>query len=92
MRKFFLKSTDQRLRQRLVEVIEASDVDLVGKLKDQTSLIKSGMLDSLGLFNVALFVESEIGHKVDITAFDFAKEWDTIADIVKFISKLRASL
>jgi acyl carrier protein len=91
MRKFLSKSASPNLREKLIEVIEASDEDLVGKLKDETSLIKSGMLDSLALFNVALFIERQIGYKVDITAFDPAKEWDTIAHILKFISKLRAS-
>ena len=48
-------------------------------------------MDSLGLFTLALFIEKEIGRDVDITAFDLAKEWNTIDDILKFIVRERRS-
>jgi acyl carrier protein len=84
-------SADARasMRDKLIAVIEASDVDLGGELGEDTSLIKSGKLDSLGLFNVASFIEREVGCQVDITAFDLAEEWDTIGDILNFITALR---
>ena len=85
------RDTTQSLREKLIAVLEASDAGLDGELKDETSLIESGKLDSLGLFNLALFIEREIGGKVDITAFDLAKEWNTINDILNFIAKLRSS-
>jgi acyl carrier protein len=91
IRNLVSRDTPQSLRDKLIAVLEASDVNLDGELKEGTSLIKSGKLDSLGLFNVALFVEREIGGKVDITAFDLAKEWNTITDILNFIAKLRSS-
>jgi len=91
IRNLVSRDTPQSLRDKLIAVLEASDVNLDGELKEGTSLIKSGKLDSLGLFNVALFVEREIGRKVDITAFDLAKEWNTITDILNFIAKLRSS-
>lgn len=81
----------QSLRDKLIAVLEASDVDRDGELREDSSLIKSGKLDSLGLFNLALFIESEVGHKVDITAFDLATEWNTVNDILNFIAKLQAS-
>jgi acyl carrier protein len=85
------RDTMLSLRDKLIAVLEASDVELDGKLKEETPLIKSGKLDSLGLFNLALFIESEIGRKVDVTAFDLATEWNTIDDILKFIARLRVS-
>jgi acyl carrier protein len=81
----------QSLRNKLVAALEGGGVELNGHLKDDTPLIKSGVLDSLGLFKLALFVESEIGREVDVTAFDIATEWNTITDILKFINKLRPS-
>jgi acyl carrier protein len=81
----------QSLRDRLLAVLEASDVVLDDEHEEETSLIKSGKLDSLGLFNLALFVESQIGSKVDVTAFDLAKEWNTVNDILKFIARFRES-
>lgn len=81
----------ENLREKLQEVLRTSDVDFGGELRDDTSLIKSGKLDSLSLFNMALFIEHEVGRKIDITRYDLAKEWDTLADIVNFIVKLRSS-
>ena len=79
------------LHDKLIAVLEASDVVLDSEPKEETPLIKSGKLDSLGLFNLALFVESQIGSKVDVTAFNLAKEWNTVNDILKFIARLRES-
>jgi acyl carrier protein len=79
------------LRDKLLAVLEASDSFTDGELEDDSPLIKSGKLDSLALFNLALFVESQIGRKVDVTAFDLATEWNTINDILNFIAKLRVS-
>jgi len=76
------------LRQRLVAVIESGDYERNGSLRDDTSLIKSGRLDSLGLYSVALFIEQEIGQKLDISSFDLASEWDTIREILDFIQRL----
>ncbi len=81
----------QSLHDKLIAVLEASDVVLDGEHKEETPLIKSGKLDSLGLFNLALFVESQIGSKVDVTAFNLAKEWNTVNDILKFIARFRES-
>jgi acyl carrier protein len=85
------RTTTQSLRDKLIAALEASDLNLDGGLKEETSLIKSGKLDSLGLFNLALFIEREVGGKVDITTFDLAKEWNTITDILNFIAKVRSS-
>ena len=79
------------LRDRLIAVLEGSDMALDGDLKEDTSLFMSGELDSLGLFNLALFIEGEIGQTIDVTAFDLAKEWNTINDILNFIVRLRES-
>jgi acyl carrier protein len=91
IRNLVFRDTTQSLHDKLIAVLEASNVDLDGELKDETSLIESGKLDSLGLFNLALFIERETDGKVDITAFDLAKEWNTITDILNFIAKLRSS-
>ena len=85
------RETMRTLRDRLMEVLKASDMALNGDLRGDTPLLTSGELDSLGLFNLALFIESEIDGKIDITAFDLAKEWNTVDNILNFIDRLRAS-
>jgi acyl carrier protein len=91
MRRFLPQSADQRLRKRLVAIIESSDVECDEEVTDDTSLIKSGRLDSLGLLNLAVFIESEIGSKLDVASFDFSEEWDTIAAILTFVVTRRTT-
>lgn len=75
------------LHDRLVTFIKELNLELNGELKDDTSLIKSGLFDSLALFNLAVWVEQEINLNLDLTAFDLVKEWDTIADVLNFIER-----
>ena len=72
------------VRDKLIAVLED------GTLKDETPLITSGKLDSLGLCNLAVFIEREVGRDMDFSALDIAKEWNTINDILSFIAKMRA--
>lgn len=89
MRERFSEDERQHLRRKLLAVIEAGNPERNGSLTDDASLIKSGMLDSQGLFNVAVFIEREVGQKVDIASFDLATEWDSINDMLRFIQKMR---
>jgi len=75
------------LRDRLVEFLENQNLELIKELKDDTSLIRSGFLDSLVLFNLAVWIEGEIDSKVDLMDFDLENEWDTVSDILNFIKK-----
>lgn len=79
------------LRDRLIAFIRELDVKLNCDLREDTSLIKSGLFDSLAFFNLAIWIEQEIGTQVDLAIFDLSKEWDTIADILNFIEKHRGS-
>jgi acyl carrier protein len=74
------------LRERLLDLVKSSNPSLDGDLAEHTSLIQSGILDSLGLFNLALLIERELGSPLDITAFDLSREWDTIRDIERFVA------
>ncbi len=91
LRNLISRDSRQDLRERLIALLRAHDGDRDGDIGETTPLIKSGKLDSLGLFNLALFIEKEVGHKVDVTAYDLAVEWNTVPDILNFISKLRTS-
>ena len=79
------------LQNRLITLIKEQDVELNCDLNENTSLIKSGLFDSLALFNLAIWIEQEIGARVDLTEFDLSGEWDTIADIISFIQKQRGN-
>jgi acyl carrier protein len=75
------------LRDELVRVIEASGAHLPSELGDDTSLIRSGRLDSTALFELALWIEERVAPGLDLTAFDLAEEWDTLAKLLAFIEQ-----
>jgi len=75
----------QRLRSLLCESGRIGGAVLA----DDTSLIGSGLVDSLALFNLAAWVEREVGRPLDLTSFDLGTEWDTMASIVRFIERQR---
>ena len=75
------------LREELVTLIRSWDLELGEALRDDTSLIKSGVFDSLALWNLLLWVEEQIGCPVDPTSFDLIEEWDTVADVISFLDR-----
>lgn len=79
------------LQNRLITFIKEQNVELNCDLNENTSLMKSGLFDSLALFNLAIWIEQEIGARVDLTEFDLSEEWDTISHIVNFIQKQRGN-
>ncbi len=62
-----------------------------GELADDTPLLASDLLDSLSLVHLAVWIESEIGSPLDVTAVDLRTEWNTMADIVRFIERRRGA-
>lgn len=77
------------LRDQLLELIRGWDLEIQGDLRDDTTLIASGMFDSQALFNLVLWVEEQIGCTIDPTSFDLIEEWNTIADVVRFVERRR---
>jgi acyl carrier protein len=75
------------LRDEIEHAIEESGAQLPPDLDDHRSLIRSGILDSIALFELALWVESRVAPGFDITAFDVAEEWDTIDKLLAFVAK-----
>ena len=79
------------LREELVALVRSWDLELGEAVRDDTSLIKSGVFDSLALWNLLLWVEKQIGRPVDPTSFDLIEEWDTVADVVRFLERQPAT-
>ena len=75
------------LRDKLIGVILRSSPDHIADLTDTTSLIKTGLVDSLGLVEIATYIEREIGRPLDFSRVNPEEEWDTIAGILQFIDK-----
>lgn len=75
------------LRDDLVRAIEESGAQLPTDLGDDAPLISSGLLDSTALFELALWIEDHVAPGLDLTTFDLAEEWDTIAKLLVFIER-----
>jgi acyl carrier protein len=75
------------MRDRLLALIDSWDVQIGQDLQDDTPLITSGMFDSVALFNLVLWIEEQVGYSIDPTAFDLIAEWNTVADIIRFIER-----
>ncbi len=76
-----------RLREELYAFLGDYQLRLEQSLDEDTSLIAGGVLDSLALFNLVLWVEKQIGQSVNPTSMDLAREWDTVRLIVRFIER-----
>lgn len=79
------------LCERLVDFLQDLDLELPDELKNDTSLIKSGILDSLSLFRLAGWIEQESGEKIDPSKLNLIEEWDTINDILKFVERNKSN-
>jgi acyl carrier protein len=75
------------VRDELRALIREGRLDFDVELRDDTSLIRSGVVDSLGLFNLALWIEARTGAPLDLAEIDPPSEWDTIDDIVSFVER-----
>jgi len=82
-------SPDSSLRARLIGLLEENNAEVCAAWRDDTSLIRSGLIDSMALFNLALWIEQETGSRLDLNTFDPSVEWNTIAGILDFIGRHR---
>jgi acyl carrier protein len=77
------------LREQLRALIAEFGRQDHGEIDDDTPLISSALLESTTLLNVALWVEEHIDAAVEVTSFDLASEWETVARILDFVEKHR---
>jgi acyl carrier protein/GNAT superfamily N-acetyltransferase len=72
------------LRDELIDLVKTW-ASVPPSLDDHTSLIASGLLDSLALFNLILWIEQKTGRSIDPTSVNAAAEWDTVGRILQYI-------
>src|SRR5678815_4601345 len=77
---------DTVLRDELRTLIRTWNPALTS-LGDGTSLIASGLIDSLALFNLILWIETKSGRTIDAASIDAAREWDSIAAILRYLDR-----
>lgn len=76
-------------REALIEFLGSRALMLPPDWNDDTRLIHSGILDSLALFELILWLEERLGHPVDPTRFELTEELDTVRDILRFLQRRR---
>jgi acyl carrier protein len=75
------------LEVRLLAFLRSLDLPQLREPDSATHLIQSGLLDSLGLVRLAIWIEEEVGRSLNPGTFDLATEWNTVSDIVAFIKR-----
>jgi acyl carrier protein len=78
-------TTSERVREYVLEMFYVSDPS---ELTDDTSLLRSGIVDSTGMLEIILFIETEFGIHVrdDETT---PKNLETIGRIAQFVARKR---
>ena len=77
------------LREELLAELPRWGVKHVADLRDDASLIVSGLIDSVGLFEMLLWVEEKTGTTIDPAAVDWRREWDSVRAILHYIEQGR---
>jgi len=80
-----IMNTHDRLLDFIKMKIKLAGIELNEELNDNTSLIKSGLFDSLALLELSILIEKEIGSQIDLTSIDIREDWDSITNILNFI-------
>ncbi len=80
------------LREELEQFVEKTLRDLgvappSGGLTPDTSLLKSGLFDSMAVLNLVAWVEAHSGTPLDPIKLDPIKQWDTMRDILAFCAR-----
>lgn len=80
------KDFRKKLIDFIYEKINDSGKSFPENFDDSTSLITSGLLESLHLLELAVLLEEEVGFPLDLTTLDLIEEWDTMDKITIFVN------
>jgi acyl carrier protein len=75
------------LRHELHALIRSWNPALSSDVDDHSSLIGSGIIDSLALFNLILWIEAKSGRTIDPAAVNVTRDWDTVAAILQYLDQ-----
>ena len=69
----------------VISFISGLECEVPDPLEPHTSLIQSGLLDSLALFDLSVWIEEQIGRPIDPGEIDILVLWDNPQAIAHFI-------
>jgi acyl carrier protein len=76
---------DPALMERFWEFYGLLGLTLDEEPNAETLLVGSGLLDSLGLLQLATWIQEEIGRPIELEMFDLYEEWRTVGSVLDFI-------
>ena len=77
-------ATRDQLIQFVNKTLSDLGVNTESELTDDTSLLRSGLFDSVALLNLVAWMEGQVGVPFDPMRVDPVNQWDTIRDILKY--------
>jgi acyl carrier protein len=77
----------QHLREQLARFLMDTGRIPGAELAPDAPLITSGLIDSVTLFSLALWIEEAIGEPVDLTQVVLPAQWDSVEKIIAFIDE-----
>ncbi|MCZ6799065.1 MAG: hypothetical protein O7F12_01115 [Nitrospirae bacterium] len=80
-------SLQHDLTKFLEDRLKESGIDDDCVLEDSTMLLTSKLISSLNLLELAIWIEKHMAAPIDLKTIDPVKEWDTIGDILRFITR-----
>ena len=75
------------LRGRLIRFLLDTGRVTQASLDAGSPLITSGLIDSVTLFSLALWIEEAVGRPVDLTRIALPADWDSVELILAFIER-----
>lgn len=80
-------STEERLLAFLHEVLPPDTPPITG----ETPLFRTGLLDSLAIVHLIVWVEEQTGRPLDPRNFDPLEEWSVVSDVSRFVDRVRSA-
>jgi acyl carrier protein len=77
------------LREELLADLSQWGARDASLLQDDTSLIVSGLIDSVGLFQMLLWIEEKVGSSIDPALVDWRRDWDSVGAILRYVEQRR---
>jgi acyl carrier protein len=74
-------------KSELLRFLRGLDLPPPAEITEETSLLRSGLFDSLALFHLTEWIERRLGEPVDPSTIDLVEEWDSVSRIVDFLRR-----
>ena len=83
---------EQELCETLIAFLKPLKGAAAASIDDDTLLLSSGLVDSLVLLQLSIWIEEQVGGPVNPAEYNLAEEWATVASTACFVKRLRDKL